>query len=185
MFGVKAQSNAPTHSHIPQRHTHTLHFHSYCPKHNLIGWDRLTAGQMFQRRHTWEVRTCVLSFQHVWILTPWTGELSQPVLQTDPTESTRSRLSEGQDEENSHTSQPSKITSVACRFPKQSCCFWCDAVFLFKQQTHIKRDDGLLSNQPCFCVNISCFLMERKYCLQIKSIELWTVREFLLLFINN
>lgn len=97
MFGVKAQSDAPTHSHIPQRHTHThwLHFHSYCPKHNLIGWDRLTAGQMFQRRHTWEVRTCVLSFQHVWILTPWTGELSQPLSQTDPTEINAEPLKRG------------------------------------------------------------------------------------------
>lgn len=76
-----------------------LHFHSYCPQQNLIGWDKLTAGQMFQRRHTWEVRTCALCFQHVCILTPWTGELSQPVSQTDPMESARSRLSEGQDEE--------------------------------------------------------------------------------------
>ncbi len=106
IFGINAQSNAPTHSHIPPRETDTradrllqLYFHSYCPQHNLIGWDKLTAGQMFQRRHTWEVRTCAQCFQHVCILTPWTGELSQPVSQTDPMESPRSRLSEGQDEE--------------------------------------------------------------------------------------
>lgn len=94
------------HSHIPPRETDTradrllqLYFHSYCPQHNLIGWDKLTAGQMFQRRHTWEVRTCAQCFQHVCILTPWTGELSQAVSQTDPMESPRSRLSGGQDEE--------------------------------------------------------------------------------------